>query len=119
MALPTNLLENVATYQKAGLAFLLNQYCFINKANKKFKNFQNLTANLGSSVTFDLPTRYTTTNSLIAVFQATEQRKQTLTVSNEISTSYAFNAEQMTFNVEAWLKDFGASAQAIIGIMEL
>lgn len=115
MALPTNFLETVQTYQKANLAHLLNSYAFINKANKKFKNFQNLEANLGDTVTFDLPPRYTTNSTLIATFQESEQRKEELTVDQAVNTAYAFNAQQIIFNVEDYMKEFGTSANEEIG----
>ena len=38
--LPVNTLQNVQTYQKAELAWLLNSFCGISLANKKFKNFK-------------------------------------------------------------------------------
>lgn len=111
----TNTLTQVQTYQKSGLAFLLNSYAFINKANKKFKDFDKITTNLGATVRFDLPTRYTTTASLVAVFQDTEQREQSLTVDKEVSTSYSFTNQEFVFNAEKFMADFGKSAVAEIG----
>ena len=39
MPLPNNILQNVRTYNKADLAFLLNNNAFIATANTKYKNF--------------------------------------------------------------------------------
>jgi hypothetical protein len=110
MALPSNILQTVQTYQDGGLAFLQNLNCFISLANTKFKDFNKLEANLGSSVTFDLPPRYTTASSLVASFQPSTQRTQTLTCSQSSNTAYAFSAEQFIFNVEEYMQKFGKSA---------
>jgi len=53
-SLPVNTLQNVQTYQKAELAWLLNSFCGISLSNKKFKNFNDFTANLGDTVTLIL-----------------------------------------------------------------
>ena len=76
MAVPANILQQVQTYQMSGLGFLQNLACFLGTSNTKFKNFDKLTANLGDTVTFDLPPRFTTTNSLVATFQPADQRVQ-------------------------------------------
>jgi hypothetical protein len=110
MTVPSNILQTVQTYQMSGLAYLQNLNCFISTANTKFKDFEKLTANLGDTVTFDLPPRFTTTDSLVATFQPADQRVQPLVVSQQISTSYAFTAQQFIFNVEDYMKRFGRSA---------
>lgn len=110
MALPTNTLQQVQTYQESNLAYLQNLCCFVSTANTKFKDFDKLTANLGSSVTFDRPPRYTTTNGLVASFQPSTQLVQTLTASQSANTSYAFDAQQFIFNVREYMDKFGKSA---------
>lgn len=115
MALPNNVLRTVQTYQMSGLAFLQNLYCFLATSNSKFKDFDKLTANLGDSVAFDLPPRYTTNNSLVAQFQDSQQRAQVLTVDNAVSTAYAFNAQQFIFNVRDYMERFGKAAIVEIG----
>jgi hypothetical protein len=115
MALPNNTLQTVQTYQDSGLAYLINSFAFINMANKKFKDFENREANLGDTVTFDLPTRYTTTNSLIAKFQDSQQRVQSLTVNNAVNTAYSFSNQQFVFNVREYMEKFGKSAVLEIG----
>ncbi len=115
MGIPANILQTVQTYQMSGLAYLQNLACFISTANKKFKDFDRMTANLGDTVTFDLPPRFTTTNSLVATFQPADQRAQPLTVDQQISTSYAFTAQQFIFNVRDYMERFGKSAIAEIG----
>lgn len=99
----------------SGLAFLQNLNCFIGTVNTKFKDFDRLTANLGDTVTFDLPPRFTTTNSLVANFQPADQRVQPLTVDQQISTSYAFTDQQFIFNVRDYMEKFGKAAIAEIG----
>ena len=110
MTTPVNVLQTVQTYQLSGLAGMQNFGFFVNKFNKKFQNFQDRAANLGSTVTFTLPTRGTTVDSLNAKFQTTVQRVQPLVVSNEISYSYAFTDNQMVLNVKEYMAEFGTAA---------
>lgn len=114
--MPTNILQQVITYNESLLALLLNSYCFISKADKKFQNFNDdIPKNLGDTVSFDLPTRMTTTASLVASFQPVQQRFQNLSVDKQISSSYEFTAQQFIFNVRDYLDKFGKSAVAEIG----
>jgi hypothetical protein len=110
MAVPTNILQQVQTYQMSNLAYLQNLNCFVATANTKFKDFEKLTANLGDTVTFDLPPRFTVAQSLVATFQPADQRVETLTVDQSINVSYAFTAQQFIFNVEDYMDKFGKSA---------
>lgn len=110
MALPTNILQQVQTYQASNLAYLLNLFAFIGTSNTRFKDFENLEANLGSTVTFDLPPRFTTAQSLVATFQGAQQRVQNLTVANAVNTAYAFSDQQFIFNVRDYMEKFGKSA---------
>lgn len=110
MAVPNNILQQVQTYQMSNLAYLQNLNCFVATANTKFKNFEKLTANLGDTVTFDLPPRFTTAASLVATFQSADQRVENLVVENAINVSYAFTVQQFIFNVEDYMQQFGKSA---------
>lgn len=110
MALPLNILQQVITYQRSGLAYLLNSCCFVSTANTKFKDFDKIEANLGDTISFDLPPRYTVTNTLIANFQASQQRVQNLAVKQSANTSYAFSNQQFIFNSERYMDQFGKSA---------
>ena len=110
MAVPNNILQQVQTYQLSNLAYLQNLNCFVATANTKFKNFEKLTANLGDTVTFDLPPRFTTAASLVATFQSADQRVENLTVDKAINVSYAFTAQQFLFNVESYMEQFGKAA---------
>lgn len=108
-----NILQQVITYNKANLALLQNLMPFVSQANTKFKNFNTSTPqNLGSTVAFDLPPRFTTNSSLVITFQAATQRIQQLTVSSAKNTAYVFSAEQFIFNVEDYMEIFGRSAMA-------
>lgn len=111
-----NILQQVVTYNKSGLALLLNSCPFFKIANTKFKDFDNMRVNLGSSVDFTLPTRFTTTNSLVVSFQSVEQRVLRLTVDQEISTSYDFTDQERVFNLDGrgYMEEFGAGAVAEI-----
>ena len=116
MATPNNILTQVQTYQKNELAFLLNRYVFINKANKRYQNFQNLTANLGQTVTFDLPPRFTFTNSLVAQWEPAVQRVFNLTVDGQGSISYAFTNQNYLYNdIPTYMERFGKGAMAEMG----
>jgi hypothetical protein len=111
-----NILQQVITYNESNLALLLNSFAFISTANKKFQRFNDdIPKNLGDTVSFDLPPRFTTTNSLVISFQAAAQRIQQLTVSQQASTAYEFTAQQFIFNVRDYMKVFGKSAVAELG----
>lgn len=119
MTLPTNVLQQVQTYQRSNLALLENLNCFMNVSNTRFKDFEKITANLGSVVTFDLPPRFTTAQGLVASFQAAQQRVLPLTCDQATNTSYAFTAQERIFNVEkdteSYMEIFGRSAVAEMG----
>jgi hypothetical protein len=117
MASPTadNILQQVQTYQMSNLAYLQNLNCFIATANTRFKDFDKIEANLGSTVTFDLPPRFVTANSLVATFQPAAQRVQSLSVNNAYNTSYVFSAEQFIFNVKDYMEKFGKAATVELG----
>jgi hypothetical protein len=110
MAVPNNIVQQVQTYQLSNLAYLQNLNCFVATANTRFKNFEKMTANLGDTVTFDLPPRFTTAASLVASFQSADQRVENLTVDKAINVSYAFTAQQFIFNVEDYMAQFGKAA---------
>src|SRR5690606_8565977 len=113
---PNNILQQVITYNESNLALLLNSYCFISTANMKFNDFEKkIPKNLGDTVSFDLPPRFTTRNSLVVQFQSAEQRVLNLTVDQQVSTAYEFTAQQFIFNVEDYMDKFGDSAVAEIG----
>lgn len=111
-----NILQQVITYNRSNLALLQNSFAFLNTANKKFKDFnRDVPMNLGATVSFDLPPRMTTTDSLVVSFQDAVQRVQNLTVDQQASVAYEFTAQQFIFNVEQYMDVFGRSAIAEIG----
>lgn len=111
-----NILQQVITYNESNLALLLNSFAFISTANKKFQRFNDdVPKNLGDTVSFDLPPRFTTTNSLVVSFQSAVQRVQALTVDQQASTAYEFTAQQFIFNVRDYMDKFGKSAIAELG----
>jgi P22 coat protein - gene protein 5 len=107
--LPNNTLQTVQTYQKAELAWMLNEFVAINISNKKFKDFNSLTANLGDTVTFDLAPRSFSQNGLVVALQQSQQRVQSLTCSQAANTSSAYTDQQFIFNVEDYMDRFGMS----------
>jgi hypothetical protein len=112
----TNVLQQVITYNESALALLLNSFCFINTSNKRFERFNDdVPKNLGDTVSFDLPPRFTTNNSLVVSFQGANQRVQNLQVNNAVSTAYEFTAQQFIFNVRDYIEKFGKSAISEIG----
>lgn len=114
--MPVNILQQVITYNESNLALLLNSFAFISTANMKFQRFNDdIPKNLGDTVSFDLPPRFTTTNSLVVNFQSAVQRVQQLTVSQQASTAYEFTAQQFIFNVRDYMRVFGKSAIAELG----
>jgi hypothetical protein len=111
----TNALVQVQTYQRSGLGALYNQNPWVNTANKKFLNFQTMVGNLGTVVNFDLPPRFVGVNSLVANFEAAVQRLQPIAVDQQFSVSYSFSAQQLIFNVEDYMQQFGLGAIVQIG----
>lgn len=112
----TNILQQVITYNEANLALLLNSFAFVSTSNTKYKEFNDgIPKNLGDTVSFDLPPRFTTSNSLVATFQPAVQRVQNLMIDQEASTAYQFTAQQFIFNVRDYMTKFGMSAVAELG----
>lgn len=115
MTIPTNILQNVVTYQKGELAWLLNSFCAISLANKKFVDFEKRTANLGDTISWDLaPRSYTSAGLVVSSFQATDQRVQSLICSQAANSSAAYSDQQFLFNMRDYLDRIGRSR-----IMEL
>lgn len=113
---PNNILQQVQTYQRSSLGLLLNLCCFVSTANTKFKDFDKIQANLGSTVTFDLPPRFTTAAGLVASFEPAVQRVLQLVCDQSANTSFATTAQQRIFNLEKgeedYMRVFGKSAMA-------
>ena len=103
---PNNILQQVQTYQRSGLALLQNLCCHIATANTKFKDFDKIQANLGSTVTFDLPPRAVTAAGLVASFQPAVQRVQTLVADQANNSSFAVTSQQRIFNLEKGEEDY-------------
>src|ERR1700691_6064422 len=112
----TNILQQVQTYQRSSLGLLLNLCCHISTANSRFKDFDKIQANLGSTVTFDLPPRFTTTAGLVASFEPAVQRVLQLVADQANNTSFAVTSQQRIFNLEKgeedYMRVFGKSAIA-------
>lgn len=115
MSTPVNVLQTVQTYQKAELAWLLNSFVGINIANKKFKNFNDLTANLGDTVTFDTTPRYISYAGLQITEQPSVQRVQSLICSQAANVAAAYTDQQFIFNVRDYMDRFGMSAMKELG----
>lgn len=114
---PVNILQTVQTYQKAELAWLLNDFVGISKANKKFKDFNDLTANLGDTVTFDLTPRFQSFAGLVITEQPSVQRVQSLTCSQAANVSQAYTDQQFIFNVREYMERFGMAAVKELGTL--
>lgn len=115
MTTPVNVLQTVQTYQKAELAWLLNSFVGISMSNKKFKNFNDLTANLGDTVTFDTTPRYISYAGLQITEQPSVQRVQSLVCSQAYNVSAAYTDQQFIFNVRDYMDRFGMSAMKELG----
>lgn len=113
--LPVNTLQNVQTYQKAELAWLLNTFVMVSQSNKKFKNFNDLTANLGDTVTFDTTPRYISYTGLVITEQPSVQRLQSLVCSQAANVAAAYTDQQFILNVRDYMDRFGMSAMKELG----
>lgn len=112
----TNNLQQVITYNKSSLGFLLNSFAFLKTTNKEYLNFnEDISYNLGATVSFDSPPRYTSTPSLEVTFQGSEQRRTTLTVDHPISVALQFSDQDFIFNAKQYMQKFGAAAIKKIG----
>lgn len=114
-SLPANTLQNVQTYQKAELAWLLNTFVAISMSNKKFKNFNDLTANLGDTVTFDTTPRFISYTGLVITEQPSVQRLQSLVCSQAANVSMAYTDQQFILNVRDYMERFGMAAMKELG----
>jgi hypothetical protein len=115
MSLPANILQQVITYQESALAYLENSNVFISRANTKFREFQKETANLGTTVSFDLPPRYIANDGLIVSFQSSEQRVDHITADKSKNIGIEFDTSQFVFNVKDYMEKFGKSAIKELG----
>lgn len=112
----TNVLEAVETYNDAGLAALDNLSPYIYHSNKKYVDWEKQAPqNLGDIINIELPTRFSVNSSLVASFQAIEQRKQPLEIDKEYSTSYAFTSQELVLNVNNNLESFVKGAVTELG----
>jgi hypothetical protein len=115
MALPTNILQAVETYNDAGLGYLQNLCCMASTFNQKYKNFENVTAQLGETILLELPTRSTVSKGLVASFQATADRKIPLTCDQAANAGRAFSAQQFVFNADQYMDKYGRADVAELG----
>lgn len=115
--LPVNVLQTVQTYQKAELAWLLNSFVGIALANKKFKDFNELVANLGDTVTFDTTPRYISYAGLVITEQPSVQRLQSLICSQAANVAAAYTDQQFIFNVRDYMDRFGMAAVKELGTL--
>ena len=115
MAVPNNILQTVRTYQKTELAFLLNSFVGLNISNKKFNRFNEMTANLGDTVTFDRGPRYITYNGLVITQQQSQQLVQTLSATQCANVSAAYTDQQFIFQVREYMDRFGMAAMKELG----
>lgn len=108
-----NILQQVQTYQRSSLGLLQNLCCFVSTSNTKFKDFDKIQANLGSTVTFDTPPRATTSAGLVATWQPAVQLVETLTCDQAFNSSFTVTAQQRIFNLEKgedeYIEVFGKS----------
>lgn len=108
-----NILQQVQTYQKSSLGLLQNLCCLLSTSNTKFKDFDKIQANLGSSVTFDTPPRATTAAGLVAAWQSAVQQVETLTCDQAFNASFTVTSQQRIFNLEKgedeYIEVFGKS----------
>lgn len=103
-----NILQQVQTYQMAGMAFLDNLFALYSLSNKKFMNFQDSApGNLGQTVTFELPPRQTSRSSLVWDPQIIQQRVQNLTVDKQWSIAVNYTTQQFVYNVKDYMQRVG------------
>jgi len=115
---PTQVLQQVTTYQTSDLAGLQNHNAIIGSmANFKFKNFQDEVNNLGATVNFDLPYRFVENVGLVVNFQGIEQRYFPLTVDQAYNVATAATAQDRLFTLDkdAFWEKIGKGAVRTLG----
>jgi hypothetical protein len=85
---------------------MLNECCFLNTANLKFKDFQTEVANLGSTVSLTLPYKFTYSNGLAPVWQPITQRLTQLTCDQAGNVSISTTNQQRIFNFDNSAEEF-------------
>lgn len=118
MATSDNTLRPVQTYQRSALAYLVNMFAFINKANKKFQNFQDRPAQLGGTVTYDKPPRMVSNSGLVVgTFDSVAEEIDNLSVDQQANVNFSFSAEQLVFyiNNNDYLEPFARSGAKELG----
>lgn len=121
-----NILQAVQTYQASALGWLQNLYCFINTCNNRFRNFNDMIANLGDTVTYDLPPRMAAQPGLVVPsFLGVQQRVRSLVCGatdafgNQQSANvpFAFTAQELIFNIDNndYREKFEISAMTELG----
>jgi hypothetical protein len=97
---PTNVLQNVATYQKYDLAYMRNTAYIMKHGNHMADNIANLTGNLGTTVNYMVAPMSTVARSLSAPPTGIAQRTQSLTVDQQFQRSLALSDIQFLFNFD-------------------
>ena len=117
MSTSENFLVQVETYQLTQLVYLNNFCPIINRGNKKFSQFNQLKAQLGSSVNLELPPRMTFGNSLTTPMLQTAQRYIPLTINQQFSSPFAFTEQEMILNINPndYMARFGKNAMQVLG----
>lgn len=113
MSFEPNNLVNVSTLQSVALAKLENLNCFISTANTKFKDFQDITANLGYTVNMNMPYRFEASQGLVVdTFGATTMRYRSLTCDQSAKVSYAFDNLERLFTIDKqnFMEEIGSGA---------
>ncbi len=96
-----NITFDVATYNKASLALLMNSNPLVNLANKKFKNPQRVPGNIGMTIDFDEPPTVDFVPELaFGTFRDFTQKKVTLQVNKEYAVPLGVPELEYLFNLE-------------------
>jgi len=115
MSVPSNILQQVVTWNMADLEIFQNLCVFVSTANTKFMDPENFAGNLGSTVSYETPPRLVSEESLVVNFQEIQQNSRNLTVNNQQNVSYAGTAEQIVFNnLEEYTTRLGDVAMATL-----
>lgn len=112
----SNILVNVATFNRGGLAFLYNSNPEIQLANKMFNELNKIPKNLGDTVTFDLPPFVEGTPTLaFGTFKSVKQVQQPLTVDIPYTVPIGVTNEEKIFNLEEYMGVLAKSSIANAG----
>lgn len=124
--LPSNVVQNIETYQLTQIAWLLLENALIKNTNRHFDDLTSFKGNLGSTVAFNRePQALYTKGSIIPNIQPIQQDKLQLSIDQSGNSSFSMTPMEEYFNIDptnwkpnvqtAALKEIGTAIELSLG----